>query len=308
MRIIYLDEPSYLPDSSIRQLEAIGEFEVFRDRPDQDSARERLQGADVAIVEWTDLPAAIFEGLDRLKHIVLVTTGYGFVDVAAANSRGISVSNTPDYSRQSVAEHVFALFLALSKRLFEADELAKENPAASYTDHVLGRELCGSTLGILGYGSIGRNVAEIGKGFGMKIVTYTRTPIEDDHVQMLDLDILLRESDYVAACLPVGPPTEGLLNRERLSSMKPEAVLVNIAGNSILDEEALGELLKAGRFFGVGLEHASAPSLVSAPRTIVTAGTAWYTSASIQRNIDMVVETVQTCAAGAPRFTVAPRS
>jgi glycerate dehydrogenase len=308
MRIVYLDEPSYLPDESIQKLESIGEFQVFHDRPDQDTARSRLADAEIAIVEWTDLPASIFEDSGRLKHVVLVTTGYGSVDVAAANAHGISVSNTPYYSRQSVAEHVFALFLALSKRIIEADKLSRENPHASYTDHVLGKELCRARLGILGYGSIGSYVAQIGRGFDMEVVAFTRRDIPDPKIARLDLDELLATSDYVAACLPVGPPTEGILNRERLASMKSDSILVNIAGNSILDEAALGDLLQSGHLFGAGLEHATAPELLAAPNTIITAGTAWYTAASIQRNIDMVIETVETCVAGSPRFTVSPRS
>ena len=306
-RVIYLDEPSYLPDASIRQLEAIGEFQVFRDRPSQDEARERLANADIAIVEWTDLPAEIFEGLPRLRHIVLVTTGYGFVDVAAANDHGITVSNTPYYSRESVAEHVFALFLALSKRIAEADTLARREPNANYTDHVVGRELAGRNLGILGFGSIGSYVAKLGVGLDMKVLTYTRSAIDDPRVSRVDLTELLQNSDYIASCLPIGESTAGMLDRSHLALLKPDAILVNIAGNSILDEVALGELLHEGRLFGAGLEHATAPELRSAPRTIITAGAAWYTTASMQRNIDMVVETVRTCVDESPRYTVKPR-
>jgi glycerate dehydrogenase len=303
MKIVYLDQPSYLPEFARERLAALGELTIYQDRPDAAEARKRLSEADIAIVEWTTLSADVLNGLDRLKCIVLVTTAYSFVDTEAARRNGITVCNCPDYSKQSVAEHVFAMFLSLGKRLPAASALA-QNSANNYTCHVVGRELYQSTLGIVGFGSIGAWVATIAAGFGMNIVATRRRSFNSSEVRSASLDEVLASSDFVAVCLSVNETSRGLLDSRRLRLLKRDAILVNIASNDVLDEGALAEMLRDGSLFGAGFDETPERDLLSAPNVLVTPGTAWYTQASLDRNVDMFVGTVEVFLAGSSRFVV----
>lgn len=303
MKIIYLDKPSYLPETAVRKLETLGEVVVYDDMPSSEEAVRRLSGADIAIVEWTDISADMIEKIERLKCIVLVTTGYEFVDGEAARKKGITLCNTPDYSRQSVAEHVFGMFLAMAKRIPAADQLVRQGKV-EYTDHVIGTELFDKTLGILGLGSIGSWVANIGKGFGMKVIGFTRTPRNIPEVTERSLDDVLGQSDFLAVCLSVNPSTEGLLNESKLNLIKPTAYIANIASNKILDESFIAEMLRNGKLAGAAFEHVINEELLHAPNTLLSPGSAWYTQDSLDRNVEMFVETVFAFSRNEPRFVV----
>lgn len=302
--IIYLDEPSYLPTFASAGLESLGKFKVFQDRPSTAEAIERLRNAHSAIVEWTALPTEVFEDPGQLRHIVLVTTGYSKVDLAAARAAGVDVSNTPEYSRQSVAEHAFGLILSAAKRISTADARVRTNPAAKYTDHQVGIQLYGKTLGILGLGSIGSWMAKIGQGFGMTVLAYSRSKVRMPEVRQIELDELLASSDVVAIALPNSPDVANLLSADRLQTMKRDSILVNVSGNGCLDQLELARLLKIGHIYGAGLDSKVSPELADAPHLIRTAGTAWYTQSALDLNLEMVVETVRTGLLGKPRFVV----
>lgn len=303
-RIVYLDEPSYLPKFASDGLKQLGEFEVFSDRPSTEEAASRMKGADSVIVEWTALPAEVFEDPGRLRHVVLVTTGYSKVDLMAARAAGVAVSNTPEYSRQSVAEHAFGLILSAAKRIREADARVRQNPSAKYTDHEVGVQLYGKTLGILGLGSIGTWIAKIGRGFGMEVVAYTRSMVRMPEVEQVSLNDLLALSDVVAVALPNSPDVAGLLSAEKLATMRQGAILVNVSGNGCLDQAAVAQLLSNGHLYGAGLDSSVSEELADAPHLIRTGGTAWYTQSALDRNLEMVVETVRLGLAGSPRFVV----
>ncbi|MFF5963992.1 2-hydroxyacid dehydrogenase [Streptomyces collinus] len=304
MKIVYLDEPSYLPEFATTALQELGDFRVYRDRPTAKAIVERLEGVTMAIVEWSHLPREVLAACPSLKHVVLVTTGYSRVDVEAATELGIGVSNTPGYSRQSVAEHVIGLFLVCAKRLVDATAIGRV-PGSTYLDHVVGRELHGATLGVAGVGSIGSWVARLGHGFGMKVLGFNRSPVELEEVEQVPLEELVRRSDFIALCLPDGPQTNGLISAEVVRSLPRGAILVNIAGNGCLDQAAVAEALKTGALGGVGLDELpDDEALRQAPNLVVTPGTAWYTQDALDRNIEMVVETVRSCVAGRQRFLV----
>lgn len=303
MNIIYLDKPSYLPQRAIEQLRTLGEVTVYDDLPTPEEAVNRLSNADIAIVEWTEITAEMLAKITRLKCIVLVTTGYDFVDVAAARRHGISVSNTPFYSTQSVAEHIFGLFLMMGKQLIAADALVRAG-SHEYTDHVIGVELYEKTLGIVGLGAIGSWVARIGAGFGMRVIAHTRTPKAISDVQMVDIETLVADSDFLALCVSVNQSSLGLLNEGKLRLLKPSAFLVNIANNSVLDERYLGYMLNNGLLAGAAFDGAKDPSLITARNAFFSPGTAWYTQASLDRNVNMFVESVFAFAKGTPQYVV----
>jgi glycerate dehydrogenase len=303
MHIIYLDKPSYLPQDAVKQLKQLGTVTIYDDMPSSEEAVKRLSNADIAIVEWTDITSEMIAQLQRIKCIVLVTTGYEFVDINAAKQNNIVVCNTPDYSRYSVAEHVFGLFLALSKHLVDADRLVRQGKD-EYTDHVVGVELYDKTLGILGLGSIGSHVAQIGQGFGMKVIGHTRTPKNLPNVTEMPLEETLRSSDFLSLCLSVNPSTKNMLDETKLSWLKPSAFLVNISSNDVLDEKVLAKMLNSNQLAGAGFDHVTDENLLQARNAIFSPGSAWYTQGSLNRNVHMFVDTVFAFANGHPRFIV----
>ena len=303
-KIVYIDKPSYLPEFASSALSGLGDFEVFDDLPSAEQVAERIKSADAAIVEWTALPAQVFADPGKLRHIVLVTTGYSKVDLEAARAAGVDVSNTPEYSRQSVAEHAFGLILACAKRIPEADARVRSNSGAKYTDHEVGIQLYGKTLGILGLGSIGSWIAKLGIGFGMDVVAYSRSQVGIPDVDQMSLDETLAKADVIAIALPNSQEVAGLLGAEQIAKMKDGAVLVNVSGNGCIDQAALADALRSGHIYGAGLDSKVSDELANAPHLIRTAGTAWYTQSALDRNLEMVVDTVRLGLDGKPRFVV----
>jgi glycerate dehydrogenase len=303
-KIIYLDEPSYLPAFAQRGLSDLGDFVVHNDRPTLEQTIGRLRDADSAIVEWTALPAEVFADPGRLRHVILVTTGYSKVDLEAARKAGVDISNTPDYSRQSVAEHAFGLILSAAKRIREADARVRDDPSAKYTDQSVGVQLYGKQLGILGLGSIGTWIAKIGLGFGMTVVAYNRSPIRMPDVEQQDLDSVVAQSDVIAIALPNSSEVSNILSADRLRATKNGVILVNVSGNGCLDQSELARLLESGHVFGAGLDSGVSEELASASHLIRTGGTAWYTQSALDNNLRMVVDTVESGLTGHPRFVV----
>jgi glycerate dehydrogenase len=302
VKIAYIDKASYLPDWGKQRLAEIGELTLFEDNPAPAEAAKRLREADVAIVEWTDITSETLEDPGRLRCIVLVTTGYAFVDTRAARAKGIAVCNTPQYSRYSVAEHAIGMCIALAKNLKNGDNLAREGH--EYTHQTVGKELYQSKLGVLGMGSIGSWVAHLGQGFGMDVSGYSRSSFAVTGVRQASLEEVMRNSDFIVSCVSVNSSSQGLLSRSLLASTKRDCVFVNVAGNSILDEPAVVDLLNSGHFHGVGFEDVADKRLLATPRTLLSPGSAWYTRASMDRNVEMFVDTVKAFIASQPRFVV----
>ena len=210
----------------------------------------------------------------RLRVVANVAVGYDNIDVAAAREHGIVVCNTPGVLDDTTADLAFALILAASRLLHEAetDLRAIRWPGWGITQY-LGRDVHGATLGVVGYGRSGRAVARRASGFDMRVLHHARTDTGEPGY-VADLDDLLRESDVVTLHVPGGEATRHLLDARRLGLMKPTAVLVNTARGSVVDEQALADALHAGRLFAAGLdvfEHEPlvSPRLLDAPRTVL---------------------------------------
>ncbi|QYR21483.1 D-2-hydroxyacid dehydrogenase [Paenibacillus sp. sptzw28] len=300
MRIVYLDEPTYLPDYFVREMEELGEFEVYEDRPDEATALRRLSEADIAIVEWTPLRAGVLRRVQRLKYISLVMTGYDLIDIEAAGAAGIAVSNCPEYSAQSVAEHVFALLMAVNRRIIRADTLVREGQSHVYGPF-LAAELSGRTMGIVGTGRIGRAVARIAQGFGMKVIGTNRSGQTVPGIETKDIDAVVRESDVLSLHVPANKSTKGLLTAELLASMKPGALLINTSRGNLIDEEALYTILRERRIAGAGLDdliQVSHNPLYTLDNVVFTPGTAWYTDTAREANISELIHNIKGCVRG----------
>ena len=210
----------------------------------------------------------------RLRVVANVAVGYDNIDVAAARELGVVVCNTPGVLDDATADLAFTLVLAAARLAHdaEADLRAGRWPGWGITQY-LGQDVHRATLGIVGYGRIGRAVARRAAGFDMRVLHHTRTNTGEPGY-VADLDELLRESDIVSLHVPGGDVTRHLIDARRLLLMKPTAVLVNTARGPVVDEEALGDALHAGRLFAAGLdvferEPLIHPKLLDAPRTVL---------------------------------------
>ena len=195
----------------------------------------------------------------RLRIVAQMAVGYDNVDVAAATERGILVTNTPGVLTETTADLAFALLLAAARRVVEGDRLARTGGWKSWhPSFLLGQDVHGATLGIVGLGQIGQAVARRARGFDMRILYHDRTRhVEAEaglSAEFVDLEHLLRESDFVSLHVPLSPETRHLIGGRELALMKPTAVLVNAARGPVVDQQALYEALRERRIAAAGLD------------------------------------------------------
>ena len=313
-RIVVLDGYTANPgDLTWEALEALGTL-VVHDRTAPADVVPRARGADILLTNKTVLSADALAALDGLKLVCVLATGYNVVDVAAARARGVPVCNVPEYSTPNVAQAVFALLLELTNRTGHHDRTVHEGrwaacPDFCYWDGDL-VELSGRTMGIVGYGRIGRAVADVARALGMRVVFHRRSPGGDP--DCLPLDRLFAESDVVSLHCPLTPDTDKLVDARRLALMKPTAFLLNTARGALVNEADLAAALHAGRIAGAGLDVLSveppAPTnpLLSAPRCVITPHIAWATRAARKRLLEATAGNVAAFLAGNPRNVVNP--
>lgn len=213
-----------------------------------------LQGIDGAIVAGDRFTPRVIQSMDRLKVISRTGVGYDAIDVAAATARGIAVCSTPGVNNHSVADWTMALILQCARKVVENQVEVREG----HWTRIEGRELRDATLGIVGLGSIGKEVVTRVRGFGMRIVAYDPYPdaafATENGVTYLSLDELLRESDYVSLHTFLNASTRHLMNAERLAIMKPTACLINTSRGGVIDQEALFQALTERRIAGAALD------------------------------------------------------
>ncbi|MFA5997905.1 MAG: hydroxyacid dehydrogenase [Candidatus Paceibacterota bacterium] len=269
-----------------------------------------------------------------LKLIATRSTGFDHIDLAAAKARGIAVANVPFYGENTVAEFAFALLLALSRRIIDADERVRGgafSPAG-----LRGFDLAGKTIGVVGTGHIGAHVIRMSKGFGMQVVGFDAFPnAELSHTldfSYVSLPELLAASDIVTLHVPYNPQTHHLINRENIGSLKKGAYLINTARGAVVETQALVDALTSGSLAGAALDvleeegelndemklltapHPNAEALkvtlenhylIEHPRVIVTPHLAFNTQEAVERILNATIENIQKFAAGTPANVVA---
>lgn len=318
MKIVVLDGHTLNPgDLDWAPLAAHGELQVYpRSAPGE--VLERAADAAILLTNKVVLDAARLAQLPALRHIGVTATGTNVVDLAAARARGISVSNVPAYSTPSVAEHVFALILALARRVEGHAALVRQGRWSAAPDFSFWEgelvELCGRRLGVVGCGAIGLAVARIGQAFGMEVLVHTRHPEEHraelPEATFLPLDELLAASDVVTLHCPLTPETEGLLDARRLALLRPGAYLINTGRGPLVDAAALAAALEAGALAGAGLDVLAVEPpppdnpLPQARNCLVTPHIAWATRASRTRLLTVVAANVGAFIAGRPQNLV----
>ena len=248
---------------------------------------ERAKDADVVIVNKVALTRETLEKLPRLRYVSTLATGYNQIDTAAFREKGISVSNIPAYSTNAVAQIVFSFILQFTNRVAHYTEEVKagkwcECPDFCYWDTGL-NELDGKTLGIVGFGKIGKRVSEIAKAFGMNVVAFTPSGKKDgaDFVKFTSLDEVLGASDYVTLHCPLTPSTKELANKSFIEKMKDGACLINTARGAVVNENDVADALNSGKisYYGTDVLSTEPPKsdnpLLTAQNAFITPHIAW---------------------------------
>lgn len=290
-RVVILDGPGQSVDLEARELAAVG-AQVNRARTTaRDEIEQLVTEADAILCDATSIDAPLLDRAPRVQVIAEYGIGYDNIDVGAASQRGIWVANVPGFCVEEVADHTLALVLAANRRLVLLDRSVR----AGHWDPVgvaagAGR-LGDQTIGLIGFGQIGRRVARRATGFGMRILAFaphlTQDVAREHGARLVDLDAIFDQSDYVSLHLPVGPTTRNLVDQAALAHMKSSAWLINTSRGALVDEEALVAALRDGRIGGAALDvrktEAPAPSdpLYALPNVILTPHAAFYSEKSL---------------------------
>jgi glyoxylate reductase len=301
---------SCFEDTHLERLRLIGRLTVHDETTSEQQACVRLKDVDMALVDGFKFPItkAVIESSTRLQLIVLNSTAFHMVDLAAANHRGVKVANAPDYSTEAVAEHAIALMLAVVRSIPLSDAAMRNSPFQidpSNREHkqFLGFELRGKTLGVVGLGTIGTRVAELGLALGMKVIAHSRAQKRMDNVEFVVLDDLLRRSDIVSINLALNPQTENIIAGRELGLMKPDSVLINTADGRLVNTLALYQALKERQIAAAGLDVLAewdSHNLLSLNNVVLTPQSASWTREASVNLAECVVKTVEAFARGKP--------
>lgn len=247
-KIISIDNAKILQDDKTLLTSLCDSFVEYDSGPVSDEeVLRRISDAEIIIVNKYRLGNHLIDKLRTTKLICVFGSGFDFIDVATANKNGITVANIPDYCIQAVAEHVIGLLIASSRLYYKA---GSELRSGIWNPHLYkGLELNGKTLGIIGYGRIGKRVSEIAcSGFGMNIISVNSKSSRDD------LEQLLRQSDYISLHVPLNQDTRHMISRKEFDLMKDGVVFINTSRGAVMDTEALIENLKSKKIFAAGLD------------------------------------------------------
>lgn len=316
MKIVVLDGFTLNPgDLTWAPLQSLGSCEIH-DRSTPEEVIIRAAEAEVILTNKVPITRLQIQAMRRLRYIGVTATGFNIVDTQAARERGIAVTNVPSYGTRSVAQMTLALLLELTQRVGHHSETVRTgrwsaSPDFCYWDYPL-LELEGLTCGIIGFGRIGRAVAELVSALGMKVLAHSRTTPErpPGNVQFVGLDELIERSDVISLHCPLTPETRHLINEPRLARMKKSTLILNTSRGPLIDESALAQALNSGRIGGAALDVLSVEPppkdhpLFSAQNCIITPHIAWATRAARSRLMDIAVANVRLFMDGKPQNVV----
>ncbi len=316
MKIVVLDGFTLNPgDLSWKGLEELGQCAIY-DRSAPDDVMARADNADIILSNKIAMPCDMIEQLGKLKYIGVTATGYNIVDVEVARERRIPVTNVPTYGTDSVAQMVFAHLLNLTQNVAHHAQTVSEGRWCSSEDFCYWDtplvELAGLTMGIVGFGRIGRATAALARAFGMNVIAYdVAAPAKmPEDCEMAELEDVFRHADVISLHCPLTPCTEHIVGEQNLALMKKAAFLINTSRGQLVDEQALADALNSERIAGAGLDvlaveppRAQNP-LLKARHCYVTPHIAWATRAARERLLSVAVDNVAAFLAGRPQNVV----
>lgn len=316
MNIVILDGYSANPgDLSWKELESLGNVTVY-DRTSPSETVTRAAEAEVVLTNKVVIGRGEMAQLPHLKYIGVLATGYNVVDIEAAHERGITVTNVPAYSTESVAQMVFAHLLTVTNRIEHYAIANREgrwsrNPDFCYWDfpHM---ELSGKLFGIIGLGNIGQRVADIAHAFGMRVCAYTSKSENQlpSYVEKKSMEEILSACDVISLHCPLTPDTRHLINSQTLQKMKPSAILINTGRGPLIDDQAVADALAEGRLaaFCADVLTEEPPKatnpLLAQPNAFTTPHIAWASTEARIRLLHVAIDNVRSFLSGHPQNVV----
>ena len=310
MKIVVLDGYTENPgDLSWGDLERLGEVTVY-DRTPPELVVERIGDAEAILVNKVAVTEEVLRQCGNIRYIGVLATGYNVIDTAAASARGIVVCNIPSYGTDAVGQYTIALLLEICHHIgHHAEAVIQGAWSASedwcFWDYPL-IELAGKTMGIIGYGRIGRTTGRIARALGMKVLAYEGEEKAGQEEELVSLEMLLAQSDVISLHCPLFPSTEGIIDRETIGKMKDGVILLNDSRGPLIVEQDLADALNCGKVYAAGLDVVSTEPirpdnpLLGAKNCLITPHIAWAPKESRQRLMDIAVENLRSFQVGKP--------
>ncbi|MCI9159492.1 MAG: D-2-hydroxyacid dehydrogenase [Anaerotruncus sp.] len=318
MKIVILDGYTENPgDLSWSGLEALGELTVY-DRTPPEQVADRIGDAEIVILNKTPLPREMLDRCPNVRYIGVLATGYNIVDVQAAKERGIPVCNIPTYGTDAVGQFAIAMLLEICHHVAYHDAAVHEGrwescPDWCFWDYPL-IELAGKTMGIIGFGRIGRTTGRIARALGMQVVACDSIETDEGREigRYLPLEELFACSDVIALHCPLFPETQGIINRDTIAKMKDGVILLNNSRGPLIVEQDLADALNSGKVYAAGLDVVSTEPirgdnpLLKAKNCLITPHISWAPKESRQRLMGIAVESLRAFLDGNPINVVNP--
>lgn len=303
MKIVILDRNTVtLGDIDFSVIDALGDVTYF-DTVKHNEVAGCIGDAEIVVCNKAKITAEIIDRCPNLKYIGLFATGYNNIDTEYAAKKGIVVCNAPGYSRDSVVQHIFALLLQIAVSVNQYTDFVQQgkwnlSPLFSCFPFPI-VELAGKTMGVIGYGDIGKKVAQVAKAFGMNVVISTRTKPDCCEFNILSKEELYAVSDVISINCPLNKETEKMIDKRALSLMKKTAILINTSRGGVIDEQALADALNNGDIYAAGLDVLTEEPmrndcpLINAKNCIITPHTAWASLEARTRLVDLVAHNIK---------------
>jgi glycerate dehydrogenase len=316
LKIVFLDRDTLSPDTVLRAPAFPHEL-IVHDRTAPDEVAERIADADIVISNKAPLRRESLGRASRLKMIAVAATGTDIVDLAAAREQGITVSNIRNYAKHTVPEHTFALMLALRRSILPyrqsvLDGRWQQAAQFCFFDHPIA-DLGGSTLGIIGNGTLGKAVGRIAEAFGMTVLVAGRRGSDEVKPGQTPFDEVMRRADVITLHCPLNAETRSIIGTREFALMERKPILINTGRGGLVDEEALEQALDDGRIAAAGFDvtdgeppAADSPMMriAARPNVILTPHVAWASREAIQALADQLIENIELFVAGTPRNVV----
>jgi len=303
MKIVVLDGFALNPgDLSWEPLASFGDYQIF-DKTPRELVIERAKDAEILFTNKTILDKEILKSLPKIKYIGVLATGYNVVDIPTCKELNIAVTNIPAYGTKSVAQMTLAHILNIANSVASHAQGVAEgkwcvSPNFAYFEKPL-FELADKTIGLIGYGQIGKEVAKIAKAFSMNVIVYSRSAsigTSDEFAKFVDLDFLTKNSDIISLHCPLTDATQNIINKEFLSKTKNGVWIINTSRGPLVDEQDLCDALNSGSVYAAGVDVLSTepPSetnpLLNAKNCFITPHNAWMSFEARERLLDIAID------------------
>lgn len=309
MKVVILDAKTLTNDDiDFSVFDEFGEVTIY-DYTKYNQIAERIKDAEIILCNKSIMNRMTLKDAKNVKYIGLFATGYNNVDIEYTNERNITVCNAGSYSTNAVAQHVFALILEHYNKVGEYNKFVKDGGwihSKKFSPFKPMKEMDGRTLGIVGYGSIGKKVAKIAQAFDMKVLAYNRSPKKDESVRFVEMDELLEKSDIVSIHCPLNSDSEKMCNKEFFEKMKDGALFINTSRGGVVDEQALIDAVKSKKISGAGLDVVAVEpmekheEILDIDNIIITPHSAWAPVETRTRLVEIVKNNIKKWVAGAP--------